>query len=65
MRRLLDTRICFFLIRTKAASMRERIDSFQIGYPGVSAINEVENNQKEFLRVPGLKVEDWSPETHP
>jgi len=132
MTHLLDTCICVFLIRTKAETVRERFDSFQIGDLGVSAITSAElrfgadksadpsknhrqldqffltlpilafdegasrhygeiraqlekagtpigsldlliaahgrsldltvvtHNQREFQRVPGLKVEDWN-----
>lgn len=42
MTRLLDTCICVFLIRTKAASVKERFDVFKIGDLGVSSITAAE-----------------------
>jgi tRNA(fMet)-specific endonuclease VapC len=42
MTRLLDTCICIFLIRTKAVSVKERFESFQIGDLGISSITSAE-----------------------
>lgn len=57
MTHLLDTCMCIFLIRTKAASVKERFDSFQIGDLAVSAITAAE------LRFGADKSAD-SPKNH-
>jgi len=42
MTRLLDTCICVFLIRTKAATVKDRFDTFKLGDLGVSSITAAE-----------------------
>ena len=42
MNRFLGTCTCVFLIRTKAAKVKERLNSFQIGDLGVSSITAAE-----------------------
>ena len=43
MRRTLDTNICSYVLRRRPASMVERFVQ----------------NMREFVRVPGLAVEEW------
>ena len=43
MRQMLDTNICSYILRRRPASMVERFA----------------DNVREFLRVPGLAVEEW------
>lgn len=67
---MLDTDICIYIIKRKPRSVLKRLESLQPGQLALSAITFaahalsldlilVSNNEKEFKRVDGLKIENW------
>ena len=54
---LLDTNICIFLIKNK-----NQLDTQIAAQSLARNLTVVTNNTREFSRIPGLRVEDWTKE---
>jgi tRNA(fMet)-specific endonuclease VapC len=70
---MLDTDICIYIIRRKPADVIKRLVKSRISEIGISSITlseleygveksskQEQNNEKEFGRVPNLKIDNWA-----
>ena len=68
---LLDTNICVTIVNDRPAAVRGRFASAAVSDIGpndlwiaaharAAGLVLVSNNEREFKRVPGLKVENWA-----
>ena len=73
MKYLLDTNICIYIIKKKPEIVINKFLEFPLGSIGISTITLAElqfgickssnpENEKEFKRIPGLKIENWTKE---
>lgn len=70
---MLDTDICIYIIKRKPADVIKRLMKSRISQIGISSITlseleygvkksskQEQNNEKEFGRVPNLKIDNWA-----
>jgi len=57
---MLDTNICIFIIKNKYKKLLDRLNMLIAAHAILLKMILVTNNSREFARVQGLEISDWT-----